>query len=155
VDYFQGVVGEYLRADRSSFNNTEFYLQNDLAEQESKTYWYVDILNINLRERAAYLCEVTYAQQPTLLIKRLNAWAAHWPVLAQTLSRDAGIPSDWPIRPWLFVPEASISKLIPKLPPFAISPRITPLEMALPWRYKGWDRIGEAQKPPSIPDDMR
>jgi hypothetical protein len=34
-------------------------------------------------------------------------------------------------------------------------PRITPLEMAQPWRYRSWNRLGEADKPSVIPDGMR
>lgn len=155
MDYFQGVVAEYLRADRSCFLNTEFYLQNDFspAEETAKT-WFVDILCVNMRAQEAHLCEVTYAKNPQGLLKRLRAWAQHWPNIRLAMERDGGIPASWSTRVWLFVPEASIPSLLPRLPVLPTSPKITPLEMCEPWRYVNWDRNGEGEKPSTIPTEM-
>jgi hypothetical protein len=35
------------------------------------------------------------------------------------------------------------------------APRITPLQMVQPWKYRSWNRKGEATKPISIPEDMQ
>jgi hypothetical protein len=34
-------------------------------------------------------------------------------------------------------------------------PRITTLEMVQPWKFRSWNRIGEAAKPASIPAEMQ
>jgi hypothetical protein len=39
--------------------------------------------------------------------------------------------------------------------PLKYIPRITPLEMVQPWKYKSWNRIGEADKPAGIPREMQ
>ncbi len=71
MDYFEGVVAEFIRADRACFINPGFCLQNDLAplEADRKRHWYVDILAFHMRHQCAYLCEVTYAKKPAALIK--------------------------------------------------------------------------------------
>ncbi|MEL3952910.1 hypothetical protein [Stenotrophomonas bentonitica] len=58
------------------------------------------------------------------------------------MERDSGVLADWIARLWLFVPEAQIATLryairdLTNLP----SPRFTPLEQVVPWRYRSWDR---------------
>jgi hypothetical protein len=80
MDFFQGAVEDYLRADRASFNNSEFYLQRSETYETGKTNWHVDVLNVNFRDHTAYLCEITYARNPAALRKRLHAWAQNWPM---------------------------------------------------------------------------
>lgn len=156
MDYSQGVVADYLRADRSCFISPEFFLPNDLceAEQDRKRYWYVDVLAIQMAERCAYLCEVTYAKSARALLQRLRLWRQHWHSVRQAVFRDAGVPKDWQIRPWVFVPEEFIPGLLLSLPEFAPGIKITPLEMTLPWKYR-WDRQQELEKPDCIPTHMR
>jgi hypothetical protein len=156
MDYFQGIVAEYLRADRACFLNPEFCLLNDLSEVEEhrKAHWYVDILALHTKHRCAYLCEVTYAKPPRALIQRLRTWSQHWSTIRKTLLRDAPVTETWAIRPWLFVPDDGIPGLVSALPNFTPPPVITPLEMTLPWKYK-WDRTKEEPKPDSIPAAMR
>ena len=157
MDYFQGVVAEYLRADRSTFVNPEFCLQLDegVKEPSKGTSWYIDLLAVSFKDKTVYLCEVTYAKVPGALISRLTAWCSNWQRMLETVRRDAGVPADWPVRPWLFVPEVGIKTLVAKLPPLPVIPRITPLEMTEPWKYNGWNRHGEAAKPWSIPPEMQ
>jgi len=157
VDYFQGVVAEYLRANRATFVNPEFFLQldNGLKSPPKGTAWYVDLLAINLAERTAYLCEVTYSESLAALLERLAAWSANWSGMMTALRRDACVADDWQVRPWLFVPEHAIARLIMRLPALPVVPKVTPLEMTQPWRFSGWDRQGEAEKPGSIPVEMR
>jgi hypothetical protein len=155
MDYFQGVVTEYLRANRSTFVNPEFCLQLHEGKTPPKgSFWYVDLLAVDLKERSAYLCEVTYSQGLSTLLQRLAAWSAHWSSLLLALRRDAHIGDDWPVRPWIFVPEALLAKLIARMPTMPVTPRITPLEMTEPWKYCGWDRRGEASKLEIIPATM-
>jgi hypothetical protein len=98
---------------------------------------------------------VTYATQASDLIQRLTAWKDNWSGLIDAVRRDGGVPADWAVRPWLFVPEGRITALVPKLPTMPVPPRITPLEMTQPWQHNGWNRHGEAEKPDTIPPEMR
>jgi hypothetical protein len=43
---------------------------------------------------------------------------------------------------------------VAKLPALPVTPRVTPLEMTLPWLYCTWDRKGEGQNPGIIPEPM-
>jgi hypothetical protein len=137
MDYFQGVVTEYLRADRACFINPEYYLRNDLSpiEKSRKSYWYVDVLAFHMRHKCAYLCEVTYAKEPRALVARLRSWHSEWTTVKATLVRDSSLPNDWTVRPWIFVPEARLSFLKAAAPEFAPAARFTRLEDTLPWHY--------------------
>ena len=55
MDYFQGVVTEYLRADRSCFVNPEFWIRGNLESPQDKPHWFVDVLAISMRDKAVYL----------------------------------------------------------------------------------------------------
>lgn len=100
TDYFQGVVAEFLRADRSMFVNPEILLQLDPGPSPKKgRYWYCDLMAISLRQKTAYLCEVTYSSSVAALIKRLESWKYHWPDLCLALHRDCGIDPTWVIAP--------------------------------------------------------
>jgi hypothetical protein len=91
MDRFQGVVTEYLRADRSCFVNPEFWIRENLESQHDKPHWFVDVLALNMRDKAVYLCEVTYAKQPRALCRRLRSWREHWSLINQTLKEDTCI----------------------------------------------------------------
>jgi hypothetical protein len=145
MDHFQGVVTEYLRADRSTFVNTEclINLDQDCVFAKSR-HWYCDALAVNFRERTVYLCEVTYSQTMQSLIGRLRAWAQHWAELCEAIQRDCAMDGEWTFQPWVFIPEKSHTGLIEKLSiPSASSmpaPKVTYLEEVTPWKYSTWDR---------------
>ena len=152
MDYFQGVVVEFLRADRSVFVNTECCIQlHPHANPDSSgPHWFCDALAVNMRLREAYLCEVSYAQGLGALSKRLSAWAASWAQLRQALARDCSIDPAWHVRPWLFVP-ANAHELASKIIGGLVhvddpaqqmpTPHVTALESILPWKYKSWNRF--------------
>lgn len=97
---------------------------------------------VSFREQAAYLCEITYAARAPSLLARLTGWDQHWTGIRAAFARDSGVPLDWRVRPWLFVPEGNAEKLkqsIGDLKNFP-GPRITCLEEILPWRYRSWNR---------------
>ena len=155
MDYFQGVVTEYLRAKRSVFVNTECLLQlEDGPTPQKGRHWYCDIVAVNFSERAVYLCEVTYSATMQSLIGRLTAWQSHWPLLVAAIHRDCDIPSDWTVAPWVFIPEKYKGKFLEKFlgtsqldkPLGAMPmPRITHLESTLPWSYLvTWNRKVDA-----------
>lgn len=157
MDYFQGVVAEYLRANRATFVNPECLVQiddNTIIPQKNG-HWYIDLLAVNMEERAIYLCEVSYSTTLASLLKKLFAWGANWSAIVEGLHRHSHLPENWPVRPWLFVPETAIKRLVDRMPVTLSTPKITPLEMTEPWRYCGWNRITEAKKPEAIPVGMR
>ena len=162
MDYYQGVVEEYLRADRSVFVNPEFCLQlaEDKPMPEKGTSWYVDLLAVDFRLNTAFLCEVTYSHTMTALVRRLAAWSNHWTDIAVVLQRDAHLPGSFLMRPWVFIPagliETFVRKFRTEVPNSPFIPVITPLEMTGPWQYCTWDRHGEAPKSAyGIPVEMQ
>jgi hypothetical protein len=115
------------------------------------TSWYCDIVAVNFRERAVYLCEVTYNKKLDALITRLQAWGDNWAGVRAALIRDCAIPETWDIKPWVFVPQDRDSVLRTKLSSLRNvgdgngkmpTPRIEHLEAVLPWKYRSWDRNG-------------
>jgi hypothetical protein len=166
MDNFEGNVVEYLRADRALFLNTQCCIQLNEADNPdtSGPHWYCDILVADHRDRAIFLCEVTFSGSLASLFKRLDDWNIYWPSLQVALCRDSYLPNDWPVRPWLFIPQHLVQKVITKLSQFDHNPerkrflpepRITTLEMVLPWKYRSWNRKGEEEKPPCIPHSMQ
>ncbi len=157
MDFFQGAVETYLRADRATFINPEFYLQRAVKYENGKQNWYVDILCVNFREQIVHLCEVTYARQPRALGNRLRSWAENWEIVKAAVHRDAKVPEDWTIRVWVFCPEDLLKKVVPLIPNFDPPALITTLEMVVPWRYSDWNRVGEKAelKHSDIPEHMK
>ena len=165
MDYFQGVVTEYLRADRAVFVNTECCIQlNPGANPDtSGPHWYCDAVAVDHRKHEIFLCEITFAKSLSALQTRLTGWAANWPGVLAALVRDSALPSDWPVRPWIFVPEKLRTSLEDKIRrvsnvgtgagqmPF---PKVTALEATMPWEYCSWNRapgveVGDTQPPSS------
>jgi hypothetical protein len=171
MDYYQGVVVDYLRADRAVFVNTECCIQLDEGAVPAKDqHWFCDAVAIDLRGApkdgtpTVFLCEISYAVALGKLVRRLKCWKDNWAGVRKALQRDCKIPSHWPVRPWLFVPEALISRLVGKLEPMTcldgtegFKPRITALESVQPWRFHSWDhQDSETDKLQSgIPEAMR
>jgi hypothetical protein len=157
MDCFQGVATEYLRADRAVFVNTECCIQLNPGENPDRTgpHWFCDAVAVNFREHRVYLCEVTYAKTLGALNRRLIDWATHWRSLRLALTRDCHVPGDWPVQPWLFVPNALRSALnnrLLKIMTIADSaehmpyPKTTDLEAVAPWQYNSWNRREELHR---------
>lgn len=143
MDYFQGVVLEYLRADRSCFVNPEFWVRGNPDRPHDKPHWFVDAVALHMKHKVVYLCEVTYAKQPRALMKRLESWKQNWETIEQTLRADTYVDKNWPLIPWIFgAPDtlAAINSALGRLFPEA---RKTDLEEVLPWKYCTYDRKEE------------
>jgi hypothetical protein len=148
MSHFQDVVTEYLRADRAMFVNTECLIQIDPGDAVSKgTHWYCDAVAVNFRERAVFLCEVTYSSTLAALLGRLQAWSLNWPAVCAALVRDCKVPQDFIVQPWVFIPQSRRDllerRLITLLNPTALpmpAPRVSSLESVVPWLYRTWDR---------------
>jgi hypothetical protein len=162
MNYYECVVIDYLRADRAIFVNTECCIQLNQADNPdtSGPHWYCDAVTLDFRAKTIFLCEISYGRQLADLTKRLKSWHESWSPLCAALKRDSFLP-DWPARPWLFVPDDLVSLLLKRLAQIGDAdslnyvPRVTPLEMVQPWRYRSWNRIGEAAKPELIPAAMQ
>ena len=156
MDYYQGVVTEYLRADRAIFVNTECCIQLNPSSNPDCTgpHWFCDAVAVNLRDKEVFLCEITYSKTLSALVKRLSSWAATWGPLRSALSRDCGVNHEWPVRPWLFVPndlrillDLKLLKIMNvgngagQMP----RPKITNLEDVTPWKYASSNRQDEMQ----------
>lgn len=63
MDHFEGVVLDYLRADRALFVNSQCCIQlNEGANPDtSGPCWHCDAVVVSFKEQAACLCEITYA----------------------------------------------------------------------------------------------
>lgn len=165
MDYYQGVVTEYLRADRAIFLNTECCIQLNAGANPDTTgpHWFCDAVAVDFRAEVVFLCEVSYARGLGALLRRLSEWNREWSKVRAAVVRDCSLPARWPVRPWLFIPEECVSSAIAGIQglrgvdgvaPLPI-PRITTLEMIAPWKYRSWDRAGEKEKPNVIPEGMR
>lgn len=167
MNYYESVVIDYLRADRALFVNTECCIQlNDSDNPDnSGPHWYCDAVVCDLRSKRVFLVEISYNANlggwEGGLIKRLRSWNENWLGVRAALVRDCCISAEWPVRPWLFVPESQLLKLVAYLErigaesALAFCPRITPLDMVQPWRYRSWNRKGEEQKPDWLPMEMQ
>jgi len=133
------------------FVNTECCIQLNPGANPDRTgpHWFCDAVAVNLRDEAVFLCEVTYSKTLGALNKRLVSWASSWNLLCSALVRDCGVRSDWPVRPWLFVPHDLQKPLEQRLlkisnmgdgPEQMPRPKTTELEEVTPWKYKSWNR---------------
>lgn len=150
MSYYQDVVTEYLRADRTMFVNTECLIQLDPNDPISKErHWYCDVIALSLREEKVYLCEVSYSKTQDALSKRLRQWSVNWQAVCDALVRDCGVSQSWQVQPWAFVPKDYVSvlrKRIDDIPNTGNAagqmptPQVTTLESVAPWKYDTWNR---------------
>src|SRR5437764_1329196 len=117
MSFYEEVVIDYLRADRAIFVNTNCCIQlNESNNPDSSgPHWYCDAIATDFRARNVFLCEISYSSSLGDMIKRLKAWHDSWQLLCIALGRDSFLPRDWPIRPWLFVPEHLLPRLVGRL----------------------------------------
>lgn len=106
MDYFQGVVTEFLRAKRSRFVNTEYMINLDLDGTYKKDrHWYCDAVAIDFADSTVHLCEITYSKTLQAVAKRLQLWSNHWPEVVAAIRRDSSLAGEWHVVPRVFVPE--------------------------------------------------
>ena len=150
MDYYQGVVLDYLRASRTVFLNTECCIQLEAGPNPDRgTHWYCDAVAADFGKQQVFLCEISYAKSLGSLLRRLSEWNANWEGVKAALARDCAVPPQWPVQPWVFIPEdceraaqAGFERLR-KATESGLTmpyPRITHLEDVAPWKYRSWDR---------------
>jgi hypothetical protein len=149
LDFYQGIVVEFLRANRATFINTEYLIDIDTDKKFQKgRHWYCDAVAVNFADRAVYLCEITYSKTLSALMTRLTAWAKCWQDICSTIQRTSVIDETWSCRPWVFIPADSSDLFKQKFALIEMSvenpmpfPRIETLEAVAPWNYCSWDRL--------------
>jgi hypothetical protein len=166
MSQYESVVVEYLRADKSLFLKSDFFIQIRDVQNPARLgpSWYFPIVAADFHKEAILICEVSYSQSLGGLYKRIEGWSNHWHQLCEALCHELNIPKTWPIRPWLFIPDDSIPRVVKKIDgvrfanpgvAFFPDPIITPLEMVQPWKYNSLARQGEKSKPDTIPHAMK
>jgi hypothetical protein len=139
--HFQNIVLDYLRADRSMFLNARGLVHQDPSNPPDPAgrQWYCDVIAVNFKQEAVYLCEVIQSSAADSLSRRLRVWSKDWPALRKGLAGGSAVPADWAVTPWLFIPRAlhpQVTRFLDDLsgsemPP----PRITFLEDVISWLY--------------------
>jgi hypothetical protein len=76
MDFYEGVVTTYLRANRALFVNTECCIQINEADNpdSSGPHWYCDAVAADFRSKTVFLCEISYGARLSDLTKRLKGW---------------------------------------------------------------------------------
>ena len=150
MDYFEGTVENYLRADRKLFLNSEYLLQLDPDRNSppKSRHWYVDVLAIDFRDKKIWLCEVTYSATQAALLKRLLAWQNNWDEVQKAVRREIPLGNDFELKPWVFIPEEQHRGFQNRLQKLGgtLDLRLSSLEQVLPWKYRTWDRCGYETK---------
>ena len=149
MDYFQGVVTEFLRSKRTTFVNTEYMIQLDHGTVYAKgRHWFCDAVAIDHKDRTVHLCEVTYSRTQQSLVERLQAWRSEWQGVVAAIRRDSSLEGAWHFQAHVFVPaeykgafEQKIASLKPAegVAEAMPLPIITTLEEVLPWMYRSWN----------------
>lgn len=149
MDYFQGVVTEYLRAKRSRFVNTEYMINLDADGSYKKgRHWFCDALALDFADSSIYLCEITYAKSLGAVTARLQSWADNWTDVVESIKLDSALNGDWIFVPKIFIPlalkpvfERKARALKRPAPPALQMPEpvVTPLEDVVPWKNRSWN----------------
>jgi hypothetical protein len=164
MDFYQGIVIEYIRADRAVFVNPQSCIQlNDHPNPDvSGPHWYCDAIAADFRSETIFLCEVSYAHRLQSLLSRLTDWNQHWDKVREALTRDHQLPSSWKVRVWLFVPHNEINFLDARLKTIGageaiqkLQPRITQLEAVQPWQYRSWNHRDSDTDKSVVPEQYR
>jgi hypothetical protein len=153
LDYYQGVVIDYLRADRSVFINSEYCIEPTESPDNVTCgdHWYCDAVAMDFRSKTIFLCEVTFAANLSALISRLSDWHKNWDEVQIAIIRQSNLDdifvAGWSIKPWLFVPKERIGLLERRLDLIGngqelnFKYEITCLEDVQPWLYKPHNRL--------------
>lgn len=136
----KAMVADYLQADRSLFVNGDFllHLDADITGNDKGRHWYVDFLSASFKERIVFLCEVTFSQDLSKLMRRMKEWSRNWGLIVCAIHRDTGVPSEWEVRPWVFIPEDRISLFVSRLRIFQHPQKL----LQLKWLFLGGIGIG-------------
>ena len=146
ITHHQEIVVQYLVADPRLFVSEEYLIQ--WGDEKGQSVW-VDAVAVNLAERFVYLVEITGDPNAREIIKKLNlTYHDHISAVRASMLGGIGLPSDWQIRPWIFIRREAVSKVVCKLRT-GVTPKITYLDTTpWEWEYRKVRRTGaEPGKP--------
>ena len=130
MDYYQGVVQEYLTADRRIFISPEYLIDLDEGRGSQKgRSWFVDILAIDFSDSTVTLCEVTLSKTPSALLTRLRGWSNAWLEVQHCSASTSRLPTGMTFAVRVFTPghDGRVDKLRRRLEAtqLAFQPSIT------------------------------
>jgi hypothetical protein len=105
MSHYEEIVAEYLCFGRTRFVSPGFSLDlGGVGPQGKGRNWWIDVLAVDFKEQTIYLCEATFARNPTYMFARLRAWTVVWPEICENLFRITHAPHSWTVKPWIFTP---------------------------------------------------
>ena len=143
MDYFQSIVAEWLVSDGRTLLAEEYYLRTSHVRElkhRDQTYLWPDIIAVRLHDRKVFLCEVTWSRNWSAIKRKLEKYAEHMPEIRDALEHWLGIPHDFGMSIWYFVPENHICK-IGERKPRGLQLDFTSLEDVQPWKYTHGQRF--------------
>ena len=152
MDFYQGVVIDYLRADRSVFVNSKYCIEPKESPNNVTCgdHWFCDAVAIDFRNKTIFLCEVTFAANLSVLTSRLRDWHENWDKVQIAIIHQSNLVdtfvAGWSIKPWLFVPKERAVLLQRSLnligdgQELNFKYQVTCLEDVQPWLYKPHNR---------------
>ena len=150
MSYYEEIVAEYLCFERTRFVSPGFNLDLGGAGPLGKgRNWWIDVLAVDFKDEAIYLCEATFAQQPNYMFRRLRTWAALWLEIRENLFHVTHAPSSWDVIPWIFAPsnlESKIKQGIETIPDRPFDCKWRSFEEIVPWKRPQYSAIAAAEK---------
>jgi hypothetical protein len=146
MDFYQGVVAEYVASNRAYFVSGEF-----MIPRKAGGYFLVDLVAISPSEQHVYLCEVTYSQRIANIIRKVKCYHQERDDIQAQLFKIAGISTNWKLMPWLFVlakhHKTIDARLRVECPNWHV--RIDDLETVGPWNFPSGYREFVQYLPPN------
>jgi hypothetical protein len=146
MDYYEGVVGDFLSSDPTVFVKPQCPIQLRPGPRPAAgEHWYCDVVALSFRDPVTiFLCEVTTDVKAKRLIGRLHERDAYWPEVRAALARDNLLLPGWRVRPWALPPAAGADVLSRGISGFMVQapgpdrmprPLVTCLEDVAPWLH--------------------
>jgi hypothetical protein len=102
MSYYEEIVAEFLCSSRQRFVSPGYNLDlGGVGPHGKGRNWWIDVLAVDFQDETIYLCEATFARQPTYMLRRLSAWAAVWTELCNALYHTTSAPKTWRVIPWI------------------------------------------------------
>ncbi|MCY4460434.1 MAG: hypothetical protein OXC26_08575 [Albidovulum sp.] len=137
MDYYQSVVAQWLVSDGRTLLAEEYYLRTshvtEFKHSDQECLW-PDMVAVRLNDKEVFLCEVTWSRGWSRIEEKLENYADRMPSIRESIECWLGIPQDFELRIWYFVPEGHIEKIKAKKPP-GLKLDFTALEEIKPWTY--------------------
>ncbi len=137
MDYFQSIVADWLVSDGRTMVAEEYYLRTSHVrdfKHPNQTYLWPDIVAVRLCDKEVFLCEVTWSCNWSRIKTKLDKYAVSMPNIREALEIWLGIPQDFNVGIWYFVPKDHIEGIKVRKP-LDLQLKWTPLEETLPWTY--------------------